>query len=146
MGKSRLTLELEQQLWKATTGTKRTMFGCFEVTVGRYGKQRVDFLIYDNDDHWRCYEIKVSKSDFYSKCHNTFVGHYNYYVLTNELYQMVKHDIPKNIGVMVDGIFVKKSRKQELGVDERILIYSMIRSLSRDVNKNIWNKLMLEGK
>ncbi|EIT85932.1 hypothetical protein A374_08854 [Fictibacillus macauensis ZFHKF-1] len=92
-------------------------------------------MTYDTKGVWRCYEIKVSKSDFYSKAKKTFVGHLNYFVLTKELYEIVKDDIPKHIGVYIGGICVKKAKKQELHVDEEILKNSLVRSLSREVNK-----------
>lgn len=110
-------------------------FGCFEVTIGFYGSERVDYITYDTKDTWRCYEIKVSKSDFYSKAALSFVGHYNYFVLTSELYEEVKHDIPKGIGVYVNGASVKRATRQELKVDDEVLKVSMIRSLSREFQK-----------
>lgn len=86
---------------------------------------------------WRCYEVKVSKSDFHSNAHNTFIGHYNYYVMPDELYQEIKNEIPNHVGVIVNGsTSVKKAKKQELKVDEKILKDSMIRSLSREVQNN----------
>lgn len=45
LAKSELTKQLEQQIWSATIcqGT----FGCLEVTIGWFGKERVDYLTYD---------------------------------------------------------------------------------------------------
>lgn len=130
-----MTLDLERKIWQATC--KQGVFGCFEVTIGWFGKERVDYITYDTNGIWRCYEIKISKADFRSKAHNTFIGHYNYYVLTKELYEQVKDDIPKHIGVYVNSGLVKKSKKQELKVDEQILKNSMIRSLYREAEKII---------
>lgn len=110
-------------------------FCCYEVTIGFNGKERVDYLTYDTKGIWRCYEIKVSKSDFYSKAKKTFVGHYNYFVLTRDLYNEVKSDIPSDIGVYVGQTCVKKPKKRSLGVSEKILKDSMIRSLYRDASK-----------
>ena len=108
---------------------------CFEVTIGWFGKERVDCLSYDTNGIWRCYEIKVSKSDFHSKAKKTFCGNYNYYVLTNDLYNEVKDEIPNHIGVYVGGNLIKKAKKQELSVDEQVLKDSMIRSLYRESEK-----------
>lgn len=108
---------------------------CFEVTIGWFGKERVDCLSYDTNGIWRCYEIKVSKSDFHSKAKKTFCGHYNYYVLTSDLYEKIKDEIPNHIGVYVGGSLVKKAKKQELSVDEQVLKDSMIRSLYRESEK-----------
>lgn len=113
------------------------MFGCFEVTIGWYGKERVDYITYDTNGIWRCYEIKVSKADFHSKAHNTFIGHFNYYVLTKELYEQVKDEIPNHIGVFVEGGLVKRPKKQKLGEDEQVLKNSLIRCLYREAEKVI---------
>jgi hypothetical protein len=112
------------------------VFGCFEVTIGWFGKERVDYITYDTKGIWRCYEIKVSVPDFRSKSKTTFCGHYNYYVMPVELYEKVKNEIPSHVGVYVNGITsVKRAKKQDLGVDEQVLKDSLIRSLSREVEK-----------
>ena len=105
------------------------------MTIGWFGKERVDYLTYDTKGIWRCFEIKVSKSDFRSKAHNTFIGHYNYYVMPQELFEQVKNEIPSHIGVYVNGVSCKNAKRQELGVDEQILKDSLIRSLYREVQK-----------
>jgi hypothetical protein len=137
MAKTDLTLKLEREIWSTTR--KMGVFGCFEVTIGWFGNERVDYLTYDTKGIWRCYEIKVSKADFYSKSHKTFVGNYNYYVMPKELYEQVKNDIPKHIGVYVEGRHrvEKNARRQELSVDEQTLKDSMIRSLYREAEKVI---------
>lgn len=142
MAKTDLTIELEKQIWKHT---KKSMgvFGCFEVTIDWYGKERVDYMTYDTKGIWRCYEIKVSKADFNSKAKVSFIGHYNYYVMPVELFEQVKDDIPNYIGVYIFKCryltSVKNARKQELGVDEQILKDSMIRSLYRESERVISN-------
>ncbi|MCR0315610.1 hypothetical protein MKA27_19440 [[Clostridium] innocuum] len=118
---------------------KQGIFGCFEVTIGWNGKERVDFMTYDTKGIWRCYEIKVSKADFCSNCHKTFIGHYNYYVMPVELYKSIAGLIEDDIGVYLlynDSLSLcKRARKRKLGCDETILLNSMIRSLSRDALK-----------
>lgn len=133
IAKTELTIELERKIWGATA--KQGVFGCFEVTIGWFGEERVDYITYDTKGIWRCYEIKVSKSDFYSKAKKTFVGHFNYFVMTEELYEQVKEDIPKHIGVYIGNYCKKKAKKQELIVDEQVLKDSLIRSLSREAAK-----------
>lgn len=133
MAKTELTVEMERQIYGATA--KRGVFACFEVTIGWYGKERVDYLTYDTKGIWRCYEVKVSLADFRSKSHKTFVGHFNYYVMSEELYEKVKDEIPKHIGVFIGQKQVKRARKQELGVDEDVLKNSFIRSLYREADK-----------
>lgn len=137
MAKTELTKELEKSIYGATI--KMGVFGCFEVTIGFQGNERVDYMTMDTKNIFRCYEIKISKSDFHSKCKNTFVGHYNYYVMPKELYEEVKEEIPKEIGVyVIKGFYayvIKNPRKQNLKVDEQVLKDSMIRSLSREFDK-----------
>lgn len=139
MSKTEATLKLEKMIWDETN--KLGIFGCFEVTIGWAGCERVDYLTYDTKGVWRCYEIKVSKADFHSKAKKTFIGHYNYYVMPNALYEEVKEEIPKEIGAFTDIYHpitcVKRPKKQPLGVDEQILKNSLIRSLSRENEKFI---------
>lgn len=130
IAKTDLTLQLEKNIWKATQ--KQGVFGCFEVTIGFWGNERVDYMTYDTKGIWRCYEIKVSKEDFYSDAAKTFIGHYNYYVMPETLYEEVKSDIPQHIGVHSGNYCIKNAKRQELTVDEQVLKDSMIRSLSRE--------------
>ena len=84
------TVALEKAIRRATR--KTGVFGCYEVTIGFCGRERVDYMTYDTKGIFRCYEIKVSKADFHSAAAKSFVGHYNYYVLTRELYNQVKEE------------------------------------------------------
>jgi len=140
MAKTELTKQLEKELYNLIR--KVGTFACFEVTIGFNGKERVDLLTYNTKGIWRCYEIKVSKQDFYSKSAHTFVGHYNYFVMPDQLFKEVKKDIPKYVGVYVltDKNYlqsVKKASKQKLKVSKNILQDSMIRSLYYNVDKQI---------
>lgn len=130
MGKSEKTLRLEESIYQATK--KQGTFGCFEVTIGWFGNERVDYLTYSTDGTWRCYEVKATVSDFRSKAAKTFVGHLNYFVMPQELYDKVKGEIPDGIGVYIDGTSTVRAKRRELGVDEKILWQSMIRSLARE--------------
>lgn len=136
--KSEKTKQLEVAIWNATS--KQGVFGCFEVTVGWFGKERVDYMTYDTRENFRCYEIKVTKADFHSLCHNSFVGHLNYYVLPLSLYEEVKEEIPDHVGVYTeaDGCAynVKRAKRQTVE-DTDILKDSMIRSLHREVAKQV---------
>ncbi len=133
--KSSVTEQLEKKIYRNTK--KQGVFGCFEVTIGWFGKERVDYLTYDTKGIWRCYEIKSTLTDFRNKnARITFVGHFNYYVMPKELYEQVKDEIPKHVGVYTESNYcAKKAKKVELGADERVLKDSLIRSLSRDVQK-----------
>ena len=133
------TRGLELAIWNATS--KQGVFGCFEVTIGWFGKERVDYMTYDTKGLFRCYEIKVTKSDFHSPCHNSFVGHLNYYVLPLNLYEAVKEEIPDWVGVYVsqDGrnAYSEKKAKRRPVEDPDRLKDSLIRSLSREVTKQV---------
>lgn len=150
--KTEKTLSLEREIRRATY--KMGVFQCFEVTIGFFGKERVDFMTYDTKGIFRCYEIKVTKSDFYSSAAKSFVGHYNYFVLPKELYYEVKDEIQDGIGVYVGGCCVKKPKKQDIdgkkysirrsigGKSTEVIIpwtdmlkESLIRSLYRDSDK-----------
>lgn len=133
--KTEKTLDLERKIWEATHS--QGTFGCFEVTIGWFGNERVDYMTYNTKGEFRCYEIKATKSDFHSSAAHTFCGHYNYYVMPPELYNEVKDEIPSHIGVYTEKTCVKKARRQELQIGEQILKDSMIRSLYREVEKQI---------
>ena len=130
MAKSEETLRLEESIYAATN--KQGVFGCFEVTIGWWGKERVDYLTYETKGIWRCYEVKATVSDFHSPAAKTFIGHYNYFVMTKDLYDKVSTEIPPGIGVYVGGECVRKAKRQPLGAEEKVLYESMVRSLSRE--------------
>jgi hypothetical protein len=135
------TKQLEKDIFYALQ-KPAGLFICFEVTIGWFGKERVDVLTYSSKGTWRCYELKISKSDFRSKNHNTFVGHFNYYVMPKALYEQVKNEIPAHVGVYTEkGICAKNAKRQSLKVDEQILKNSMIRSLYRTAQDGIVHKL-----
>ncbi len=118
--KSKKTKMLERQIFNATK--KIGTFGCFEVTIVFFGKERVDYMTYNTRGEFRCYEIKVSVEDFHSSAALSFVGHYNYFVLTRELYNKVQREIPDWVGVYVGdktGIeCAKRAKRQE--IEDRI--------------------------
>lgn len=135
MGKTDLTLQLEKDIHEHTA--RLGLVGCFEVSIGKGGNERVDYITFDTKDIVRCYEIKVSKSDFYSSAKKTFIGHYNYYVMPKELFDIVEKDIPKHIGVYCGKQygFVKNPQKQELKVGLDTIKTSMMFGLYREAKK-----------
>lgn len=114
MAKTPETIKQEKLIWDATVENRMDTFGCFEVTIGIHGKERVDYLTVDTKGIWRAYEIKVSKPDFHSKHANSWVGHYNYYVMPLHLYEQVKHEIPPDIGVYCDGSCIKQAKYHDI--------------------------------
>ena len=133
------TVALEKAIRLATR--KTGVFGCYEVTIGFCGRERVDYMTYDTKGIFRCYEIKVSKADFHSAAAKSFVGHYNYYVLTRELYNQVKEEKAKKQDLsgreykMRRSVNGRSTEVSTLWVD--MLKESMIRSLYRDSDKLI---------
>ena len=55
--KTKETLDLEKSLFRFTN--RLGTFGCFEVTIGWAGKERVDYMTYDTKGDFKCFEIKV---------------------------------------------------------------------------------------
>lgn len=140
------TKRLEMAIWNATN--KQGVFGRFEVTIGWYGKERVDYMTYDTKGVFRCYEVKVTKADSHSQCHNSFVGHLNYYVLPLDVYEAVKEEIPDHVGVYVerDGFaYSVKKAKRHPAENPDTLKDSIIRSLCREVTKQIQSGDPLRG-
>lgn len=171
MAKTDITKEIEIQLvnWLEDKNYEHAVTEC---TLG-YTKQHgiVDVLSYTGKSvsrgrgrprtrevTWKCYEIKVSKSDFYSKAKWSFIGHYNYFVIPKGLYSQIKKDVPKGIGVieyhgMKNEVYhyserygkkvrkvpvfksVKRASRGKLKMDEKELTHDFIVSANRDVRK-----------
>ncbi|EHT7966281.1 hypothetical protein JGZ26_04900 [Staphylococcus pseudintermedius] len=142
--KSDNTLAAERYLYNLLLKGKLNVYGCHEVTIGieplKKGREIVDFLTYDSKNVFRAYEIKVTKEDLKSTAKLSFVGHYNYLVLTEELYKEVKDTnlIPFNVGLVVVGKgVIKKSGRKTLSMSDNIkLLESLMRSLNRENKKH----------
>lgn len=157
MSKTELTKKIEH--WLMCSNYKMNCFNCLEVGIVFKAKKPhkifpehiittheteiCDFMQYDQSkDIFRCYEIKVSKQDFYSKAKKTFVGNYNYYAMPKELYEVVKHDIPDCIGVVDEFCnCLKRPKKVELKIDKEKLLVSMLKSLNRENYKHFYRKV-----
>ena len=87
-----------------------------------------------------CYEIKSSPEDFHSKNGHNFIGDYNYYVMTEDVYRSVEKEIPYAVGVYCPQgdklCSVKNARRKlrEKSVSEMLLM--MFRSAARDRKKD----------
>ena len=152
MAKTQLTRDMEEALY--FYGLEQSEIIVEEVSMPD-GRGIVDTLACrtkpDGAYEWRCYELKVSKSDFKSTAKISFIGHYNYYVMPKPLHDVVQYEIPNYIGVMVylpfdnereyDALangslsIIKKASRQELQVDEGQLMNSFLHSLFREVRK-----------
>lgn len=154
--KTKLTLELEKTLYE--TCIEAGSIAVEEVTMPD-DQGIVDTLSYQHlpsgEDEWRCYELKVTKSDFHSHAKLSFIGNYNYFVLPLSLYQDIKTEIPPEIGVLsyqkydpaqiaastepvlTPGYLTveKKPRFQEVTLDQGELMRHFLYSLAREVRK-----------
>ncbi|WP_125706536.1 hypothetical protein [Lacticaseibacillus daqingensis] len=149
--KTDLTLDLEKTLY--AYWEEQGAIAVEEVTMPD-DLGIVDTLVRQGDT-WRCFELKVTKSDFHSKAKLSFIGHYNYFVLPAKLYASVQAEIPAGIGVMVYQAFdaarvaasltpiplpgqltiAKPARRQALQVPEAALMTRFLASLNREVQK-----------
>lgn len=144
---------IEQALYRNLFGNNPKLareYGTNEVTLGfsRDGRinngktEIVDFLSYDiRKDLFRCYEIKVTMSDFRSHAAKSWYGNYNYLVLSNELYYQQslhwwKDQIPAYVGIMVvntaskSHFIAKRPILREVSDErKRVLERSLLRTL-----------------
>lgn len=152
--KTPLTLEMEKTLYAYWEDLGATAVE--EVTMPE-DRGIVDTLVMQPGPPatWRCFELKVTKSDFHSSAKLSFIGHYNYFVLPLALYHQVAAEIPAGIGVMTyqpfDPVAVaaatvpitvpgqltvsRPPRRQLLQVPEPALVERFIASLNREVQK-----------
>ena len=141
--KTELTKDIKKAIFKEVGACGLGVYGCIEVAFGKaYGDQYCDFMTMDSNSVFRCYEIKISKSDFRSKNKLSFYGDYNYIVMPKELYEEVKSEVYYGLGVyLYDGKVCKlhrKSNKTKVTIGERVdLMHCMVRSLSRFQTKLI---------
>jgi hypothetical protein len=155
------TKELESKLYNAVqcrygnpSYPKNGWYSCFEVAmppcdgvVETFNRERVDFLSLEShgwryaDGIWRCYELKVSKADFFSKAKKSFYGHLNYFVIPDYLYEQIKDNIPEGIGIYVGdssstAVCRKKAKKRELIIPHEDLVFALMQSLAREYQKS----------
>lgn len=135
MSKSQKTYELEEIITLATSKPNRV--GCPEVGLGDYGI--VDYISMDITDPMtvRCYELKISKSDFLSDAKKTFIGDFNYYVIPTELWMDVRGHVEPGIGVWVindnGSISVKKKAKRKAcEIPRGQVLIRILRALNRE--------------
>jgi len=105
--KSKLTKKIEKALI-AYKNTSNYKFVFIQTEVpGVDFKTQIDVVRFkdnfmeSNSMKVTCYEIKISVKDFKSNHGHNFVGNYNFYVTTREVYKKVHLLIPENIGVII---------------------------------------------
>lgn len=156
--KTEITKKLEKLLERKFND--RNEFFVFECTIGWYGKEIVDCVMYNCNREICCYEIKSSVSDFKSSAAKTFIGNRNYFVMPLDVYEKVKYEIPIGVGVYVavgggkevtkaspigesvgvewlPGFYrlhcIQQCRRMDLRADKEVILSSMLRSMQRDV-------------
>lgn len=93
-----------------------------------------------------CYEIKSSVEDFHSKNGHNFIGDFNYYVMPEEVFDVVKKEIPHDVGVYVptgkhyeaewyDLKSVKKAWRKDRDRSVSEMLLMMFRSANREIIK-----------
>ncbi len=97
--KTQTTKDLEKLLEKHFND--RNDFYVFECTLGWYGKEIVDCVMYNCQREVVCFEIKQSIQDFHSNNKLSFFGNKNYFVMPYRLYEKVKNEIPPKVGVYI---------------------------------------------
>jgi hypothetical protein len=143
MAKRQDTIALENALIKQTR--QKRIYGCEEITIGFYnnghGNEIVDFMTMDSKGIIKCYELKVTIQDLKSNAKKSWYGHYNYLVVSRELYNKVDNwndYIPKHIGIIVgEGLeSCRKAQKCEVTTETEIMLKeSMIRSMFYKMQK-----------
>lgn len=112
--------------------------------VDKYHRERVDLLMYESTGAWKCFEIKNTVADFRSSAKLSFWGDYNYYILNADIYETVKDEIPKHIGVWLvhkpnnsKGWMecIKKPKRQEKLCSHESLMFTLMQGLSREYKK-----------
>ena len=153
MTKTKMTRRIERTLWRKMVAEKKSTYGAFEVTVGYVGQKvrgydRADFVTMDTNGIVRAYEIKTSVEDFYSDAELSWCGDYNYFALTQQVYDEVKDSRPlswTNVGVYVlvpseklgdNLVCVKSAKKNTRSLGQRAeVMESMLKAASRDAGK-----------
>lgn len=86
-----------------------------------------------------CYEVKSCVADFNSKNGHNFIGDFNYYVMTKELYEQVKLKVPYDVGVFVPASThfgslesIKKAKRMDRKRPICEMLLMMFRSANRD--------------
>ena len=140
------TKELEHLLYNHLW--RKGWYGVYECAIPKclcrkVRRERMDMLTYETSGIWRVYELKVSKSDLHSQSALSFVGHYNYLVVTEDLVAEAKKMLPKDIGIYAayeQGKkkwieLVRNPRKRELLCSHEDMQFALIQALSREYKK-----------
>lgn len=88
-----------------------------------------------------CYEVKSSVADFHSKNGHNFIGDFNYYVMPPKVFELVKDEIPYDVGVYCPDaqwkalVSVKQARRKNRTRPIAEMLLMMYRSAARELRK-----------
>lgn len=140
------TKELEHLLYDYLW--RKGWYGVYECAIPKclcrkVRRERVDMITYETSGIWRAYELKISKQDLYSDAALSWIGHYNYLVVTDNLIEDAKKILPKDIGIYA--VYeqdkkkwielVRNPRKRELLCSHEDMQFALIQGLSREYKK-----------
>lgn len=150
MAKRKETIEIENAMIKETR--LKRQYGCEEITIGfvnqGFGNEIVDFMTMDSKGIIKCYELKVTLQDLKSSAKKSWYGHYNYLVVSIELYSSIfdwSQYIPDHVGIIVGSPgrnneryleSARKAKRCEISQEiEMMLKESMVRSMYWKIDK-----------
>lgn len=150
--KSEETYRLEEIITLATW--EPSIVGCAEVGLGDEGI--VDYVTMElgKQRTIRCYELKITRSDFLSDAKKSFVGDYNFYVIPTELWGQVMNLIEPGIGCWCidrDGTVhkMKRATKKACKLNRGETLMRILMALERDHLKYVerdWQERQLSRK
>ena len=118
----------------------------FEVAVPRAlqdskHRNRIDMIMYDTSGAFRGLEIKRDIYDFHSPASWSWICNYNYFIMPDDLYEVVKDEIPDGIGVWVINKNTKSMKcvvrpeYKELLCSKEDMLIAMMQGFSREYKK-----------
>ena len=144
---NQITIDLTNRLKRFINGSLDTrIYSASEVSFFEDKHIRVDYMMFkplnnsvsgiEKGDFY-CYEVKSSPKDFYSGHGLNFIGDFNYLVMTRDTFEIVKKDIPWDIGVYVPDeyrslVSVSPCRRRNRKYPSSVMLLMMFRSSNRD--------------
>lgn len=114
---------------------------------------RADFVGMDKKDNVTVVEIKSSVRDFRSKSGHNLIGNKNYYAMPQEVYDKVKEEVPKHVGVFTTvnkrAKIIKKARTIKHKYPETFLNalrYNIETAKQSNIRRLLYNRYKKEDK
>lgn len=141
---------------KLTKTIKRSLFVAYEVSIlsnwfdraKGNRSERCDFVSWDGNEHFVCYEIKITYEDFLSGNHISMFGDRNYLVVPNEelAARIVKsREFDWRFGILVydeanDTFHVYRRTTVQKAIklaDKQLVMEGFAKACARDFNKKL---------